>query len=142
MEFFSTGAAPCLTWRGAVAQDLRRCGRDADRQADAARRRAPGHRQRVAVDRSGQGPLREPDYQRYAKPYGVPLIVNPHFPIVTLHLMRVATGVQLRAPERFQKFLAATDPATDWAPTTRRRTRWHAALKIRVTPHRSGAVGR
>jgi 2-hydroxychromene-2-carboxylate isomerase len=48
------------------------------------------------------------DYQRYAKPYGVPLIINPHFPIVTLHLMRVATGVQLRAAERFQKFLAAT----------------------------------
>jgi 2-hydroxychromene-2-carboxylate isomerase len=48
------------------------------------------------------------DYQRYAKRYGVPLIINPHFPIITLHLMRVATGVQLRAPERFQKFLAAT----------------------------------
>jgi 2-hydroxychromene-2-carboxylate isomerase len=48
------------------------------------------------------------DYQRYAKRYGVPLIINPHFPIITLHLMRVATGVQLRARERFQKFLAAT----------------------------------
>jgi 2-hydroxychromene-2-carboxylate isomerase len=47
------------------------------------------------------------DYQRYAKRYGVPLIINPHFPIITLHLMRVATGVQLRMPERLQDFLAA-----------------------------------
>ena len=47
------------------------------------------------------------DYLRYAKRYGVPLIINPHFPIITLHLMRVATGVHMRAPERFQKLLAA-----------------------------------
>jgi 2-hydroxychromene-2-carboxylate isomerase len=48
------------------------------------------------------------DYERYAKRYGVPLVINPHFPIITLHLMRVATGVHMRAPERFQKLLAAT----------------------------------
>jgi 2-hydroxychromene-2-carboxylate isomerase len=47
------------------------------------------------------------DYQRYAKRYGVPLVINPHFPIITLHLMRVATGVQMRAPHKFQDFLAA-----------------------------------
>jgi 2-hydroxychromene-2-carboxylate isomerase len=48
------------------------------------------------------------DYQRYARRYGVPLVMNPHFPIITLHLMRVATGIQMRAPARFQDFLAAT----------------------------------
>lgn len=47
------------------------------------------------------------DYERYAKRYGVPLKMNPHFPIITLFLMRAATGVQLRQPERFQPFLAA-----------------------------------
>lgn len=48
------------------------------------------------------------DYLRYAKRYGVPLVMNPHFPIITLHLMRVATGVQMRAPDKFQDFLRAT----------------------------------
>jgi len=48
------------------------------------------------------------DYMRYAKRYGVPLVMNPHFPIITLHLMRVATGVLLRAPDQLQNFLAAT----------------------------------
>ena len=48
------------------------------------------------------------DYMRYAKRYGVPLVMNPHFPIITLHLMRVATGVLLKAPDRFQDFLAVT----------------------------------
>lgn len=47
------------------------------------------------------------DYGRYAKRYGVPLVINPHFPIITLFLMRATTGVQMRMPERFQSFLAA-----------------------------------
>ncbi|GAB6405854.1 2-hydroxychromene-2-carboxylate isomerase [Pseudomonas sp. MHK4] len=41
------------------------------------------------------------DLDRYAKRYGVPLKINPHFPINTLLLMRAVTGVQLRQPERF-----------------------------------------
>jgi 2-hydroxychromene-2-carboxylate isomerase len=41
------------------------------------------------------------DLDRYAKRYGVPLKINPHFPINTLMLMRAVTGVQLRQPERF-----------------------------------------
>ena len=41
------------------------------------------------------------DLDRYAKRYGVPLKINPHFPINTLVLMRAVTGVQLRHPERF-----------------------------------------
>lgn len=45
------------------------------------------------------------DFARYAKRYGVPLAHNPHFPIITLMLMRAAAGVQMRMPERFQDFL-------------------------------------
>lgn len=47
------------------------------------------------------------EYQRYARRYGVPLTMNSHFPIITLHLMRVVAGVQLRAPERFDDLLKA-----------------------------------
>ena len=45
------------------------------------------------------------DLDRYAKRYGVPLKINPHFPINTLVLMRAVTGVQLRQPERFAAFI-------------------------------------
>lgn len=47
------------------------------------------------------------DYARFARRYGVPLKDNPHFPIITLYLMRVVTGAQLRHPERFQALLAS-----------------------------------
>lgn len=47
------------------------------------------------------------EYQRYARRYGVPLTMNSHFPIITLHLMRVVTGVQLRSPERLNDLLTA-----------------------------------
>ena len=45
------------------------------------------------------------DFGRFAKRYGVPLVVNPHFPIITLMLMRGATGVQMRMPQRLQDYL-------------------------------------
>ncbi|MBB4862857.1 2-hydroxychromene-2-carboxylate isomerase [Pseudomonas nitritireducens] len=41
------------------------------------------------------------DLARFARRYGAPLKMNPHFPINTLTLMRAATGVQLHQPERF-----------------------------------------
>jgi 2-hydroxychromene-2-carboxylate isomerase len=47
------------------------------------------------------------DLARYAKRYGVPLRMNPHFPINTLLLMRGATAMQLRKPERFVDYLDA-----------------------------------
>jgi len=47
------------------------------------------------------------DYRRYARRYGVPLTINPHFPIITLYLMRVITGVQMRQPERLLALLKA-----------------------------------
>lgn len=45
------------------------------------------------------------DYARFAKRYGVPIEVNPHFPIITLYLMRIVTGTLLRHPDRFQPLL-------------------------------------
>ena len=47
------------------------------------------------------------DFARHAERYGVPLSMNPHFPIITLMLMRGAAGVQMRMPERFQDYLRA-----------------------------------
>lgn len=46
------------------------------------------------------------DLQRFARRYGVALMPNPHFPIITLMLMRGAVGVQLLMRERFQDYLA------------------------------------
>jgi 2-hydroxychromene-2-carboxylate isomerase len=47
------------------------------------------------------------EFNRYARRYGVPFLSNTHFPIITLHLMRVVTGTQMKYPERFEKVLAA-----------------------------------
>jgi len=47
------------------------------------------------------------DMARYAQRYGVPMSVNPHFPINTLALMRGATGVLAREPDRLQDYLQA-----------------------------------
>ena len=46
------------------------------------------------------------DMPRFARRYGVPFRMNPHFPINTLTLMRGATGVQRHAPERLEAYLA------------------------------------
>jgi 2-hydroxychromene-2-carboxylate isomerase len=45
------------------------------------------------------------DMARWAKRYGVPLAMNPHFPINTLTLMRGATGLQLRQPADFERYV-------------------------------------
>jgi len=47
------------------------------------------------------------DLTRWAQRYGVPFVMNPHFPINTLTLMRGATGLQLRHPERFAAYCTA-----------------------------------
>lgn len=47
------------------------------------------------------------DLQRFAQRYGVPFNHNPHFPINTLTLMRGATGMLMREPDRFQDYVAA-----------------------------------
>ncbi len=46
------------------------------------------------------------DNLRFARRYGVPLKMNPYFPIITLYLMRAVTGVQMRDPGLLQTFLA------------------------------------
>lgn len=65
---------------------------------------ATGNASPIAVPAKGRYTLL--DMQRFARRYGVPLKMNPHFPINTLLLMRAATGVQLRQPERFEALLA------------------------------------
>ena len=54
------------------------------------------------------------DLGRFAKRYGVPFKMNPHFPINTLQLMRGVIGTQTRQPQRFDAFLAAVFTAL-WA---------------------------
>ncbi|RZJ10987.1 MAG: 2-hydroxychromene-2-carboxylate isomerase, partial [Haliea sp.] len=47
------------------------------------------------------------DLGRFAARYGVPFANNPHFPINTLMLMRVAVGLQMRDPQRFFPYVDA-----------------------------------
>jgi len=47
------------------------------------------------------------DLARFAQRYGVPLRMNPNFPINTLTLMRAAVGLQLRHDSRFEDYCAA-----------------------------------
>lgn len=47
------------------------------------------------------------DLARFAQRYGVPLRMNPNFPINTLTLMRAAVGLQLRQDSRFEDYCAA-----------------------------------
>ncbi|MCP1624038.1 2-hydroxychromene-2-carboxylate isomerase [Pseudomonas nitroreducens] len=65
---------------------------------------ATGNASPIAIPAKGRYTLI--DMTRFARRYGVPLKMNPHFPINTLTLMRAATGVQLRQPERFEALLA------------------------------------
>jgi 2-hydroxychromene-2-carboxylate isomerase len=66
---------------------------------------ATGNQSPVAVPAKGKYTFT--DFARFAKRYGVPLNRNPHFPINTLFLMRVAAGLQLHEPARFDAFCAA-----------------------------------
>ena len=51
---------------------------------------------------AAKGRYMDADMARFARRYGVPFAMNPHFPINTLTLMRGAAGAQLRAPARFE----------------------------------------
>ncbi len=57
------------------------------------------------------------DLARFARRYGVPFKMSPHFPINTLALMRGATGLALREPARLDAYMAAVFPAI-WAHGT------------------------
>jgi 2-hydroxychromene-2-carboxylate isomerase len=45
------------------------------------------------------------DFKRFADHYGVALNTNPHFPIITTTLMRMLTGLQMRADQRMHEFM-------------------------------------
>ena len=45
------------------------------------------------------------DMQRWAEYYQIPMQMNPHFPMNTLTLMRMLTGVQLLHLEKFEQVL-------------------------------------
>ncbi|MEY2809638.1 MAG: hypothetical protein RLZ66_1149 [Pseudomonadota bacterium] len=47
------------------------------------------------------------DMKRFADAYGVPLVMNPHFPIITTTLMRAATALQVQGDEAFQRYMDA-----------------------------------
>jgi 2-hydroxychromene-2-carboxylate isomerase len=47
------------------------------------------------------------DLNRYAKAYGVPLVMNPHFPINTITLMRIDVALSLRKDARLDAYRAA-----------------------------------
>jgi 2-hydroxychromene-2-carboxylate isomerase len=66
---------------------------------------ATGNRSPVAVEAKRRYMLA--DLERHARRYGVAFRHNPHFPINTLALMRGATGVQMRMPERLDDYLGA-----------------------------------
>ena len=45
------------------------------------------------------------DMQRWAEYYHIPMQMNPHFPMNTLTLMRILTGIQLLHLEKFEQVL-------------------------------------
>jgi 2-hydroxychromene-2-carboxylate isomerase len=47
------------------------------------------------------------DFKRFADGYGVPLNMNPHFPIITTTLMRMVTALQMHKDPRMQHFMDA-----------------------------------
>jgi 2-hydroxychromene-2-carboxylate isomerase len=60
---------------------------------------ATGNKSPMEVPAKGRYVMGE--LQRYAERYQVPFSQNPFFPINTLTLMRMATGVQIHEPARF-----------------------------------------
>jgi 2-hydroxychromene-2-carboxylate isomerase len=65
--------------------------------------KATGNRSPVEVPAKGR--WLGTDIRRWAERWGVPFRFNPHFPINTLTLMRGATGLQLRRPEDFTRYV-------------------------------------
>jgi 2-hydroxychromene-2-carboxylate isomerase len=66
---------------------------------------ATGNASPVSVPAKGRWMLQ--DLGRFARRYGVPLSMNPHFPVNTLQLMRGAVGMQRGMPERFHDYVTA-----------------------------------
>ncbi|WP_225780911.1 2-hydroxychromene-2-carboxylate isomerase [Xenophilus sp. Marseille-Q4582] len=66
---------------------------------------AIGNRSPAEVKAKGDYMLQ--DFGRFAQRYGVPFAFNPHFPVNTLTLMRGATALLMKQPERFEAYVAA-----------------------------------
>ncbi len=66
---------------------------------------ATGNRSPVEIP--AKGPYVMEDLTRCARRFGAAFAHNPHFPINTLLLMRGATGLQMREPERFDAYVKA-----------------------------------
>ena len=66
---------------------------------------ATGNRAPITVPLKGRYLFE--DLGRFAERYGVVLNRNPHFPVNTVTLMRMATGLQMRADPRFDAYVAA-----------------------------------
>jgi 2-hydroxychromene-2-carboxylate isomerase len=66
---------------------------------------ATGNRSPIEVPAKGRYTLL--DFTRFARRYGVPFALNPHFPIHTLTLMRGAVGLQMRRDARFDAYVDA-----------------------------------
>jgi 2-hydroxychromene-2-carboxylate isomerase len=65
--------------------------------------KATGNQSPVMIEPKGRWMF--DDMQRWAQRYGVALVKNPFFIINTLTLMRGAAGMQMREPDRFEKFV-------------------------------------
>jgi 2-hydroxychromene-2-carboxylate isomerase len=65
---------------------------------------ATGNKSPIEIPAKGRYSLI--DLQRWAQHFGVPLQMNPHFPINTLPLMRGAVAMQLRSEVEFQRYVA------------------------------------
>ena len=66
---------------------------------------ATGNKSPAEVPAKGQ--YSNIDLQRWAKAYGIPLQMNPDFPINTLPLMRGAIAMQMRGEAEFHRYLRA-----------------------------------
>ncbi len=64
-----------------------------------------GNRAPITVPAKGSYLFR--DMNRYAKAYGVALVMNPHFPINTITLMRLDVALTLKADPRLDAYRAA-----------------------------------
>ena len=77
--------------------------------------KATGNASPVSVPAKGR--WMNSDIARWARRYGVPFRFNPHFPINTLTLMRGATGLQMRQPADFARYLEVVHRAI-WESAT------------------------
>jgi 2-hydroxychromene-2-carboxylate isomerase len=70
---------------------------------------ATGNRAPITVPAKGSYLFN--DLNRYAKAYGVPMVMNPHFPINTITLMRIDVALVLRDDPRLDAYRAVVFPA-------------------------------